>query len=576
MGSFFEELKRRNVVKVAAAYAAAAWLVAQIAATVMPAFGPSEDIQRIIFILLAIGFPVTVVLAWIYDLTPEGIQRTSDMPAGTRPISGRGLDFTIIGCLTVAVAFLLLDRFVWNPASSSLDSVAVIPFEVAAPDDETRYLGDGLADSLIMRLSRLQNLRVKSRSLVAGSPGSTLEIGRALDVDAVFRGRIERQGDILLIIVELIRIVDGSVLWSDRLQRSFTTLIGLDRDISAAITRAMEVNLSADDERELARESTASPGAFRLYLEGRHFWNQRTVEGLRESARRYRKAVDLDPGYALAWSGLADSYLMLYGWGIETAATAEPVARAAAQRAIDLDKSLAEPHATLGYLQTLYDRDWVGAEASFLKSLELNENYSSAHHWYAFYLVTVGKMDAALESILRARQSEPLSPIINSEICAFYNGVGRHDEAIEAVQVALLWNPDFFSLKSCLTKAYALAGDIEKARQTWHEVEAIFAGIDMPVAEGWVGLALPRMGFEEEATALYDRLVAKSQDGYVMPGIIGMVAAANGDYDRAFVHFNESLEERSLILSWLRGPLVAGMRDDPRYAELMEKAGLRP
>ncbi len=576
MGSFFEELKRRNVVKVAAAYAAAAWLVAQIAATVMPAFGPSEDIQRMIFILLAIGFPVTIVLAWVYDLTPEGIQRTSDMPAGTRPISGRGLDFTIIGCLTVAVAFLLLDRFVWNPASSSLDSVAVMPFEVSALDDETRYLGDGLADSLIMRLSRLQNLRVKSRSLVAGSPGSTLEIGRALDVDAVFRGRIERQGDILLIIVELIRIVDGSVLWSDRLQRSFTTLIGLDRDISAAITRAMEVNLSADDERELVRESTANPGAYRLYLEGRHFWNQRTVEGLRESARRYRAAVDLDPGYALAWSGLADSYLMLYGWGIETAATAEPVARAAAQRAIDLDKSLAEPHATLGYLQTLYDRDWAGAEASFLKSLELNENYSSAHHWYAFYLVTVGKTDAALESILRARQSEPLSPIINSEICAFYNGVGRHDEAIEAVQVALLWNPDFFSLKSCLTKAYALAGDIDRARETWHDVEAIFAGIDMPVAEGWVGLALPLMGYEAEAAALYDRLVAKSQEGYVMPGIIGMVAAANGDYDRAFLHFNESLEERSLILSWLRGPLVAGMRDDPRYSELMEKAGLQP
>ena len=344
MATFLAELKRRNVVKVAAAYAAAAWLVAQVAETVFPVFELPGQLLRVLFILLGLGFPVTVVLAWVYDFTPEGIRRTDDMPAGTARVAGRGLDFVIIGCLAVAVLFLVLDRFVWSPsAGSSGASVAVLPFTVRSPDPETGYLGESIADSLVMRLSRLPQLNVKSRSMFGGGPTDLQALGRELGVRAICRGELVKRGGVLEIAVELIDVIDGSILWSDRLTRNFSTLVSLESDVSAEIAGALSVELSAEEAAGLARPPTEDAGAYRLYLEGRHFWNQRSQAGLRASAERFRQAVDLDPAYALAWSGLADSYLMLYAWGIESPHNVAPLAYAAAQRATELDPTLAEP-----------------------------------------------------------------------------------------------------------------------------------------------------------------------------------------------------------------------------------------
>ncbi len=575
MATFIGELKRRNVVKVAAAYAAAAWLVAQIADIVFPVFGLSDGFLRAIFVVLGLGFPVAVILAWIYDLTPEGIRRTDDMPADAMRVSGRGLDFTIIGCLSVAVLFLALDRFVWSPpVVSGLPSIAVLPFTVEQPDAETGYLGSGISDSLIMRLSRLPQLKVKSRSMIRADEKDVQALGKLLDVQAVCLGRLVRRGDVLEIAVELINVLDGSIMWSNRLRRNLSAIVSIESEVSAEIASALSIELSDAEAAELARSPTKNAEAYRLYLQGRHLWNQRSADGLRASADFYRQAIDLDPGYALAWAGLADSYLMLYAWGVETPQDVAPLALASAQRAIELDPTLAEPHATIGYFKTLFERDWQGAEAEFLKSIDLNRNYSTAHHWYAFYLSTIGRPKAAIDEVLKARESEPLSPIINAEVGIFLVYDEQYEKSIEETKRAALWNPDFPSLLMTQSRAYVMLGQHEQASQAVDKARSYFG--DNILVHGFSIIVLPLIGRTAETRAFYDMALRRSETEYVPPAVLGVVAASLGENDAAFKHFEQSLQERSLVVSWLRDPLIAGIRTDPRYAEMFERMGLTP
>lgn len=575
MTKLFQELQRRNVVKVGAAYAAVAWLVAQIAETVFPVFALPDALLRGVFVALGLGFPVTLVLAWIYDLTPEGIRRTDDMPEGAARISGRGLNFTIIGCLVVAVLFLAFDRFIWHPpASTDFRSIAVLPFAADAGDAEATYLSGGIADSLIMRLSRLPKLKVKSRPMMQDSEQDVQALGNLLGVETVCTGRVVRRGDIIEIAVQLVNVLDGTIMWSQRLQRNLSALVSVEGEVSAEIASALSIELSDEEAASLAKSPTDNVEAYRLYLRGRHMWNQRSGDSLYASADFYRQAVDLDPGYALAWSGLADAYLMLFGWGIEASQDVAPLAQAAAQRAIELDPTLAQPYATLGYYKTLFERDWDGAEAAFLRAIELNDGYSTAHHWYAFLLSTRGESKAAIDEVLKARESEPLSPIINAEVGFFMAYDGQHRRAREELERASRWNPDFPMLLMGLTRTYALLGETEKANESIERGIGSMAGNVTALA--FLKVALPFMGRADELREFYEYALQESENGYVMPGVLGVIAAGLGDYDAAFKHFEDGLEERSLVVSWLRDPMITGIQEDPRYAEFMERIGLTP
>ena len=579
VSSFLDELRRRNVFKVSAAYAAVAWLIAQVAETAFPVFELPNTLLRAVFVVLAVGFLVTVALAWIYDLTPAGIRRTDDLPAGvdSQRLPGRVLDFIIIACLTVTVLFLLLDRYyISSMPGDVVASIAVLPFDSdsSEPNADIAYLREGLSDSLIMRLSRIPHIRVKSRSMIRHADEDVQTIGATLGVDAVFMGRVSQREDTLDFRVELVDASDGSVMWSDRFTRHIANLISIESEVSAAISTALSLRLSDEEEAHLVRPPTDNATAYRLYLQGRYFWNQRSEAGLRRSADLFRQAIDLDPNYALAWSGLADSYFMLFGWGIEPPETTVAKVRSAALRAVELDPSLAEPHATLGYLKTLVDWDWDGAEQEFLTAIELNHNYSTAHHWYAFYLSTVGDSKAAIEEILMARDSEPLSPIINSEVGFFYMYDDQYAKAIEELRAASLISPDFPSITSGLVRALALSGGADEALKLLNSGRSDFG--DSIVGAGYGNMVLPLLGLNDEARTFYEFALKTSASTYVMPGLLGVLAASMGDRDAAFAHFDQALNERSMVISWLRDPLISDIRDDPRYAELFERVGLTP
>lgn len=579
MSSLFAELKRRNVIRVGAAYAAVAWLLAQVADTVLPAFDLPSGILQTTLIVIALGFPVTLVLAWIYELTPKGLRRTDDLPEAEKivPLSGRGLDFTIIGCMSVAILFLVLDNYVWNrPDGDVAASIAILPFTTQVDDvsdnPDTLYLGEGIADSLIMRLSRIPSLKVKSRAAISDSDEDVQSLGFLLGVDAICMGRVIQRGDALEITAELISIEDGTILWSEQYHRQTSSLLTIEGDISSKIASGLKLELSVEEEEAIVRAPTSNPAAYRLFIQGRYFWNRRSEEGLRASADFYQRALSLDPNYAIAWSGLADSYLMLIGWGIEPLAKYAPQLVAAAERAIKLDPTLAEPHATLAYFKTLYEWDWEGAQREFLLAIELNSNYSTAHHWYAFYLMTIGDGPASVEEILLAREFEPLSPIINAEVGYFYLFNRQYAQALEELEKATLLDPAYHSTLSYVMRAYALLGQHDQAMATLRQWRNIVTGGSIDTLYG--SMVLPMLGLREDAHELYQDALEAGEGQYIPPGLLGVLAAAIGERDAAFEHFDQALEERSLIVSWLRDPLLDDIRDDPRFIQILERTGL--
>ena len=580
MASFFDELKRRHVFRVAAAYAAVAWLLAQIADTVLPVFGVPPIYMRSFLVLLGIGFPVALVTAWLYDLTPEGLQRTDDDPdtPPSKTLSGRRLEFIIIACLTVALAFLVYDRTAGTAASApSVSSIAVLPLTVPEElggDLESLQFSVGLADSLILRLSKIPALKVKSLAALPSLDDNELNIGRALGVNAVCTLRLARRGSILEVAAQLVDVRDGTVLWGEIFRPQAANLITIDADITAEIARRLELELSASDELALRQSSTQNPEAHRLYLQGRYYWNQRTEAGLRESADLFRRAVDLDSDFALAWSGLADSYFMLFAWGFEPPGATASRVLAAAERAAGLDPTLAAPHATLGYFKTIYERDWTGARAEFDRAIALNPNYSTAYHWQAFFLSTMDEQQEAVEAILKAREFEPLSAIINTEVPVFHAYNGQVERAVDALNEAdrmELGTPGFPYMR---VRILATAGRVEEGLAA-AEVALAVGSLGI-VADGFYGIAYPKIGLDEEARAIYERGIEESKTGYVAPGILAILAASLGENDAAFMHIDAALEERSMILSWLRDPLLDEFREDPRYPELMLSVGLEP
>ena len=378
-----------------------------------------------------------------------------------------------------------------------------------------------------------------------------------------------------MVLAELVDTSDGTVIWSDRYDRPASSLLTIESEISAEIARQLRLRLTGEEEEALARAPTDNPESYRLYLQGRYFWNQRTPDGFKRSIEFYKRAIDLDPTYALAWSGLADAYLMLHlGWGIMRPAEGASQVIEASERAIEFDPTLAEPHATLGFFKTLYEWDWKGARREFLIAIELNNDYSTAHHWYAFYLVTIGDTSTAIEEILLARESEPLSPVINSEVGYFYLVNRQYDQALDELQRARLFDPDYPSTVRNLVKVYALLGRRDEAialLEKWREMAE-----GTVVTKAYGAMVLPRLGFEGEARAIYQEMLEMSQVRYVMPALLGTLAVSIGEPDAAFAHFDRALEERSLIISWLRDPMLDNIRDDPRFAQIYEQVGLEP
>lgn len=464
-----------------------------------------------------------------------------------------------------------------------ITSVAILPFVNDSDDPNAEYLSDGITESIINSLSRLPGLKVMSRNAVfrfKGKNPDPQEVGRNLKVGAVLMGRLVKLNDRLIIKTELVDVADGSQLWGAEYNKSLSDILLVQDEISRAISSKLELRLTGADEQNLAKRFTTDAEAYELYLKGRYFWNKRGEAGLRNGIKYFREAEQKDPNYALAYSGLADSYALLCDIGVVAPVTEMPHAKAAAQKAVDIDPTLAEGYTSRGFIKLAYDWDWLGAEADLKRGLELNPKYPTAHQWYASYLVQMGKFEAAKQEIEQAQQLDPLSPIISSNAGLYSYFEHRYDDAIVQYQKTLEIDPAFWVAHHYLGLAYAKKGMYDQAIGELRN--SLYSPGTGPLKEGAVendpeiaaslGYAYGLAGRRAEAEAILNRLRALSQRRYVSGLYFAIVYTGLDDKDRAIEYLHKAYENRHPGLVLIRvDPIFDNLRSDKRFQELIAR-----
>jgi len=456
-----------------------------------------------------------------------------------------------------------------------IDSVAVLPFENLSDDPAMEYLSDGTAQSIIYGLSQLPQVKVISFSSVLPYKGQLIDfqqVANDLGVRALLIGRLDQQGDNLLVNVELVDTRDNSVLWGEQFNQKITELLDVQEKIAMEISDKLRWQLSGEEQSMMTKRYTENTEAYRSYLEGRYWWNKRTEEGFRNGIEFFQQAIDEDPSYVLAYAGLADSYNLLGTYEIVPPSEAYPRAESAALRALDLDETLAEAHTSLGWA-TMSQWRWQEAERAFQRAIELNPGYATAHHWYALYLSwSLGRLDEALAKAKRAQELDPLSLIINSTVGEALNNLGRYDEAIEQLRKTLELDPNFGRAQLLLGLALGNKSLYEEGIAEL-EKAVTFSG-ESPLYLGYLGYLYGAAGRKEEAEGVLDQL--QSKQSYVPANSIARIYLGLGRKDETFDWLERSYRAQEPLHGLKIAPAWDPLRDDPRFQDLLLRMNLEP
>ncbi|HUP49356.1 MAG TPA: tetratricopeptide repeat protein [Thermoanaerobaculia bacterium] len=503
-------------------------------------------------------------------------------PGMTRPVqrpARRRATVAAIGTLLVAAALLaaawhLRSRGHGGPA---IDSIAVLPFANGSNDPQAEYLSDGITESIINSLSQLPQLKVMSRSTVfrfKGSGADAQNIGRQLNVRAVVSGRVSQMADRLVVAAELVNTADGAQLWGERYSRPMSDILTIQEEISREISEKLRIRLSGAEQQRLTRRHTEDPEAYQLYLKGRYYWNKRTASNLERAIASFHQAIEKDPRYALAYAGLADSYALLPEYAGARAEESMLKARAAAQKALELDESMAEAHATLALVEAHFFNH-AASEAEIKRAIELKPNYATAYQWYSLHLRRFQRLDEALETILKARELDPLSPIINLNVGLEYYTRGEHAQAIREYESLLSLDPGFAWARTYLGRVLVSVGRCDEA------LEHLRAGADgterAGEAVGWLAYGEARCGNVSAARQLLVELLDYFRQGRGAGLELAAVHVAFGDHEHALTQLEEGHAKRDPSLVDLPAePELAPLRPHPRYRELVRRMGLPP
>ena len=469
-----------------------------------------------------------------------------------------------------ALAVLVVGAGLWfyranHSSAGSLDSVAVLPFANGGGDPDTEYLSDGITESVINSLSHVSQLRVVPRSTVfryKGKESTPEKIGQELNVRAVVTGRVTRRGDAFLVSAELMDVARESQVWGDQYSKKLTDIQGIQEDISKAIAANLRIELNGKEERQITKRDTENPEAYRLYLQGRYYWNQRTNEGVKKGLEYFQQAIEKDPGYALAYAGVADSYAVGNGEYLGlTPQEARPKAKAAALKALELDDSLAEAHTTLADTYLYYDWDFPKAQQEFLRAIAANPNYPTAHQWYAEYLYAVGRFDDAIAEAKRAQELDPLSVAINGSVAETYYYARKYDQAIEAYKATQKMDPNFISGHTGLALTYAQKKMYPEAVAEWQTVVRLSGN---PVVASLLGETYKNSGYQGFLQASLDASL-KTPVQSVPAWRIASLYAQMGKKNEALTWLEKAYAER--------GGGMVRLKSDPEFDSLRSEPG---
>jgi len=587
--SFFQEIRRRNVLRIAGLYLVGAWLIVQVAGTVLPMFDAPAWLPRTIVIVLAIGFVPALVFAWAFELTPEGLQREKDVDrsASGAPHTGKVLDRVIMVALALALGVFAFDRFVLSPQREAKQqsaarlagrsealvesygekSIAVLPFVDMSPNKDQEYFSDGVAEELLNLLAKIPQLRVISRSSAFSFKGKDVEIpeiARRLNVAHILEGSVRKSGNQVRITTQLIDARSDTHLWSETYDRPLDDIFAVQDEIAAAVVTQLKLKLLGAPPKAKA----ADPRAYALYLQARQLSRKRTPEGFEQAIALYQQALAIDAGYAPAWTGLAESYRRQSGNGARPYDESARLARDAAERALSIDPDFAPAHAQLGRIVMIYDRDLASAARHHAHALALEPANTDIIASAAVLLAYLGRLDAAIAFDEYVLARDPVNSVAYSNLGIFYLNAGRLDESIASSRSASSLSPGYASAQFNVGVALLLKGD---------PVGALAAMQEEP--EGWRLIGMPMvlhaLGRKPESDAALAELIRTQEKD--SPFNIAYVLAFRGEADRAFEWLDKAVAYHDPGLAEVAHTAqFANIHSDPRWEPFLRKLGRAP
>jgi TolB-like protein/Flp pilus assembly protein TadD len=578
--NFFAELKRRNVYKVAVAYIVAGWALSQGIAQVFPVFDIPNWVIRLIVLLIIIGLPIALALAWMFELTPQGIKRTAmadAMPESARQTKHTWIYVVVIGGL-FSIGLFFLGRYTARTSSSASSSelpaksIAVLPFDNLSRDPDNAYFCEGVQDEILTRLAKVADLKVISRTSTQhfkSAPDNLPQIAKQLGVTNILEGSVQKANDQVRVNVQLVNALTDAHVWAETYDRKLTDIFAVESEIAKAIAETLQAKLTGAEKTSIAKAPTANPEAYELYLRGRFFWNKRTGTDLRKAIDYFNQAIAKDPNYALAYVGLADSYLLLSSYAAVSPGESLPPARSALKKALELDDSLAEAHASFGLLATL-ELDLHRAINELKRAVELKPNYATAHHWLALAHMTLAQFDPAISEAKRAIELDPLSLVINADTSWIYFSARRFDEAEAQVRKTLEIGPQFFLAHYYWGEILQSKGKLADAIA---EFQKAFELNNDPYSLAMRGQVYARNGQKDEAQKILARLNEEAKAQYVPPYALALVQIGLGDKNRAIKELEHAYQEHqtNYLFAIKVDPMLDGLRGDPRFEALVQK-----
>ena len=461
-------------------------------------------------------------------------------------------------------------------AGARVTSIAVLPFTILNDPAGENFVGIGISDTLITKLSNLKRLVVRPTTAIlryASDKQDLPAVGRELQVEAVLDGTIQHLEERIRVNVRLVNVSDGVTLWADKFDDQFTDIFAVQDSIAKYVAQALEVELSGEEQRQLSKSYTDNIETYQLYVKGRYFWNTRTEKGLLKSIDYAQQVIRLEPGNALAYLGLADSYTLLGQYLYLHPQAAFPKAKTATVKALEIDPTLAETYASLAEVAFFYEWDWAAAERYYRRAAEMNPNYASGRHWYAWFLLSMGRFEEATEKIKEAQKLDPASLTINTSLGLPFFYQRRYERAIEQYRETLEMDASFMQARYYLASALTQLGLYEEAIAEYQKI--------IPVeytqqASALLGYTYAVSGEREKASAVLADLKRLAGQRYVSPYLEAIIYAGLGEADHAFALLEKACQERAVWMVFLKvDPFLDRLRDDPRFVNLLRWVGFR-
>jgi TolB-like protein/Tfp pilus assembly protein PilF len=576
--SFFAELKRRNVYKVAVAYAVVGWLIAQIATQIFPFLEIPNWVVRLVIVLIAIGFPIALVIAWAFEATPAGIKRTED--ADAMPAAGQKKHawiFVVFVGAALSISLFFIGRYIGrnNAGAPELPakSIAVLPFDNLSRDPDNAYFAEGVQDEILTRLAKVADLKVISRTSTQrfkSAPDNLPQIAKQLGVMHILEGSVQKANDQVRVNVQLINAMSDAHLWADTYDRKLTDIFAVESDIAKTIADTLQAKITGSEKQMMAAQPTSNTEAYELYHKGRSLWEKRSGDNIPKAIAFYKQAIERDPNYALAYAGLASAYIILPFWAGADRLDAYSKAEDAALKALHLDSNLAEGHLALGKVY-FWNIDLAASLREYQRATELKPNDAGAHHWLGNdALAALGRFEEAIAEVKHAVELDPLSPVINTDLGTTFYYAHRYDESARQLRKTLEIDPTFFYAYFNLGIALQAKGDLSGAISEYEKAKQLS---DNTFVSTLCAQAKAHAGDKDAALRMLSDLDKISQNREVLGYYRELLYLSLNNRGEALHWLEQGLKERDgADISWINvDPLLDSLHGDPRFEALVQK-----